>query len=83
MATLLRQAVEDSRARSPEKISNIRVIAGERNAQFIASLIHGYGDIRRLLKIIKRFAVPQTGASPKAAGERPADPNLADLDGET
>ena len=63
LATLLRQAVDDSRARSPDKISNIRVIAGERNAQFIASLIEGYGDIRRLLQIVRRFAVPQTGAS--------------------
>jgi hypothetical protein len=80
LATLLQEVVEDSSSRIPEKVSNIRVIAGERNAQFVSSLLQGHEDMRRLLQIIRHFAVPQAARSPRAAAQEAEEESLTDLE---
>ncbi len=75
LAIVLKDVLGDHKARVPEKVVNIRVIAGERNGDFIAGLIQGFEDIRRLLQIIRQFVVPQTAAvrSGEGPGQGPGD----------
>ncbi len=74
LATLLDQVVEDSNAKGPQRVSNIRLIAGERNAAFIASLAQGCADIRRLVPIIDQFSARGAGAESDLEEQPGGDP---------
>jgi len=84
LAILLKEVLGDYKLRAPEKVVNIRVIGGDNNGAFVASLAHGYADIRRLIQIVKQFAVPQGGPRRGLAAQPGVEDSAPDAeDGET
>ncbi len=57
LATTLTEILNDFKQNSPTYISNIKVIGGVKNREFIASLVNDYNDIVKLIRIMKNFTI--------------------------
>ncbi len=57
LATTLTEILNDFKQNSPTYISNIKVIGGIKNREFIASLVNDYNDIVKLIRIMKNFTI--------------------------
>ena len=53
----IKQVLEDYKSHAPEKVSNVRVIGGDANSAFIGALLQAYNDLRRLVQVMRSFAV--------------------------
>ena len=49
------EILQDYKSQKPLKISNIKIIKGVQNREFINQLLQGYNDIAKYIKIIKNF----------------------------
>lgn len=49
------EILQDYKSQKPVRISNIKVIKGVQNREFINQLLQGYNDIAKYIKIIKNF----------------------------
>lgn len=62
LASLLKDVLDDHRSTKLTYVSNIRVIAGRGNRDFIAVLRHACNDIVKFVRIVRHFAVIDPGA---------------------
>ena len=57
LANYLLEIINDFKQSKPTFISNIKVISGTKNREFMTDLVNGYNDLVRFSKIIKNFTV--------------------------
>ena len=57
LADLLKDVLSDHKSANPTFVSNIRIIGGEGNRDFVAVLRRCHNDIVKFVRIMKNFAV--------------------------
>ncbi len=57
LASLLREVLNDYRQSTPTYISNLKVIGGVKNREYMGQLLNDYNDIIKLIRIMKNFTI--------------------------
>lgn len=64
LGNLLYEILGDLKKSAPERVTNIKVIGGNYNRDFLQGLLAGYGDLRSFVRIMSRFTVLQPAFRP-------------------
>ena len=74
LANMLLEVINDYKAQAPAHVTNIKVIAGTKNREFIGSLVQEYNETIKFIRVMKNFTILRS----QGQGEAPAAAPAAD-----
>ena len=78
LANMLLEVIHDFKQPTPSHVTNIKVIAGTKNREFIGSLVQEYNETIKFIRVMKNFTILRSQAQAETpAGAATTDRALA------